>query len=265
MNTTVLSCQDLSHLYCPTHHSMGACSFQLQLKKGHSVGLVGESGSGKSTIAKMLCRFICADSGTIELLGKPAQQYDTLQYYKHVQYIPQQPAAFFHPKRTIYDSLLEVLLNFNLCTPPEQEAIIIDMLTEVGLTRELADRYPHQLSGGECQRASIARALLVQPDILICDEITSALDVTIQASIMRLLKSIRSKHHTAFLFISHDLALVSQFCEEMIVLKNGHVVEQGDTSSIITAPKHPYTKLLLQQYHAPIPAMHKEETCTCHH
>ena len=122
------------------------------------------------------------------------------------------------------------------------------MLSSVGLTPELAQRLPHQLSGGECQRAAIARALLINPDVLICDEITSALDVTVQYEVMQLLADIKERSQTSFLFISHDIALVSNFADDLVVLKDGIVQEKGSMREVVSAPKSDYTKLLLSQY-----------------
>ena len=228
---------------------IGVFDIDISLKKGQALGLVGESGSGKSTIAKLICRFLKPDQGELTLLGKPVSAYKDRDYYARVQYIAQQPQSTFHPKRSIQQSLEEVCRNFSLYQQPsDRKQAIHDLLRSVGLTPELAQRLPHQLSGGECQRAAIARALLINPDVLICDEITSALDVTVQYEVMQLLADIKERSQTSFLFISHDIALVSNFAEDLVVLKDGIVQEKGSMREVVSAPKSDYTKLLLSQY-----------------
>ena len=182
-------------------------------------------------------------------MGQELTTYADLEFYKKVQYISQQPQEAFHPKRTLQASLEEVCQNFKICqTKKEMEEKIDQLLERVGLHPDLAQQFPHQLSGGECQRMAIARALLVQPDLLICDEITSALDVTVQEGVMDLLQEIQKSSQTSFLFISHDIALVSQFCDEMMVLKDGKIQEKGVTSDLLRNPQSDYTKMLMKPY-----------------
>ena len=246
----VLTGQQLGYEYGQiAGRKIGVFDVDLSLKQGRALGLVGESGSGKSTLAKVICRFLSQHQGKLSLLDKSARDYSDMDYYRKVQYIAQQPQSSFHPKRTIRQSLEEVCHNFGLyAQKSDRQAAIDSMLASVGLATDHADRLPHQLSGGECQRAAIARALLIQPAILICDEVTSALDVTVQAEVMALLTQIKQTSDTAFLFISHDIALVSNFCEDMIVLKDGQVQEQGTVEEIVSNPQNAYTKLLLSQY-----------------
>lgn len=241
----ILSCHNLTYFY---KKDVGVKNITFHIKAGDALGLVGESGSGKSTIAQIICKFLKNKQGEIELLNKKIEQYSDKEFYKLLQYIPQNPQEYFHPKRTIRQSLEEVIDNFKLAQHHSKDELIDKAIKEVGLTERHLDQIPSKLSGGECQRASIARALLLQPKLIICDEITSALDVTIQADIMKLLKHIKNNNDVAFLFIAHDIALVSQFCEEIIVLKDGEVVEHNDVLTIVNHPQKPYTKLLLEEY-----------------
>lgn len=241
----ILQCQHLTYFY---KEHVGIHDISFDLVSGVALGLVGESGSGKSTIAQLICKFLNMQQGDILLLDKNFKAYDDKSYYKQVQYIPQNPREFFHPKRTIRKSFLEVLNNFNVDDKANREEIVKNALIEVGLNENHLDMFPDRLSGGECQRMSIAMALALKPSVIICDEITSALDVTIQAEIMKLLQQIKQKYHATFLFISHDIALVSQFCESIIVLKDGQIVEQGDTLAVVNHPQQDYTKLLLDEY-----------------
>ena len=248
--TVLLECKELTHHYeDPLHHQAGVFDVSFTLKKGHKLGLVGESGSGKSTIAKILSRLLDLQEGSIQFLGQSLTTYSDLDFYKRVQYISQLPQDAFHPKRTLQASLEEVCQNFKICkSKKEMEEHIQQLIERVGLHPDHARQYPHQLSGGECQRMAIARALLVQPDLLICDEITSALDVTVQEGVMDLLQEIQNSSQTSFLFISHDIALVSQFCDEMMVLKDGKIQEKGVMPDVLRNPQSDYTKMLMKPY-----------------
>lgn len=248
--TVLLECKELTHHYeDPLHHQAGVFDISFTLNKGHRLGLVGESGSGKSTIAKILSRFLKIQEGSVQFMGQSLMTYSDLDFYKKVQYISQQPQEAFHPKRTLQASLEEVCHNFKICKNNEEmQTYIGRLLQKVGLSLDHAQQFPHQLSGGECQRMAIARALLVQPDLLICDEITSALDVTVQEGVMEVLQDIQQTSQTSFLFISHDIALVSQFCDEIIVLKDGQIQEKGLMSDVLSNPQSEYTKMLMKPY-----------------
>lgn len=246
----VLTIENLDYYYKTVlEKKIGITGVSFSIEKGCSLGLVGESGSGKSTIARIICRFLPIINGTIELLGRSISDYKKKDYYRLVQYIAQQPQLSFHPKRTIKESLEEVSINFALHkNVEERKEAIKTALESVGLQMDHGEQLPSRLSGGECQRAAIARALLLKPILLVCDEITSALDVTVQSDIMQLVKKIKEEYETAFLFISHDIALVTNICEEIIVLKDGVVQEKGETSVIVSDPQSEYTKLLLSQF-----------------
>ena len=214
---------------------------------GECVGLVGGSGSGKSTIAGMITRLVEPTAGTVRLVGcdithaRGAQQRALA---RDVQMVFQNPASSFDPRRTLGDGIAEGLRNFGM-DKHRAAARTVDLLVRCGLPEEFANRYPREVSGGQCQRAAIARALAANPALIICDEATSALDVTVQAQIVELLHDLARDHATAYLFICHDLALVQGFCDRVLVMQQGRIVEEGPTELIIASPNHPYTRKLL--------------------
>jgi ABC-type microcin C transport system duplicated ATPase subunit YejF len=163
-----------------------------------------------------------------------------------MQIIFQDPFASMDPRMYVEDIILEGLRSQADLSPQQEKEMVGDLLTAVGLERSMSDRYPHEFSGGQRQRISIARALATGPKLLICDEPTSALDVTVQAQILKLLEQIQKDRQMAFLFISHDLALVSQVADHVLVMKSGRVVEQGPTSEVLSRPKSVYTQTLLE-------------------
>lgn len=209
---------------------------------GEVVGLVGESGSGKSTVGQAIVKFTSIDQGCIRWQGEPLDQVQGL--YKQVQYIFQNPKSSFDPRQSFGQSLRDTLRYSRGIGGQEAEAYLDQALEEVGLKRDYKDKLPGQVSGGECQRVAIARALLVEPALLICDEITSALDGQRAHQIVDLLKSLQEKRGLALLFISHDIALVSRFTERLLVLYQGRLLEDGPTKDVLANPKHAYTKRL---------------------
>lgn len=218
-----------------------------QIYQGETLGIVGESGSGKSTIAKLLTRLTDATEGCIKFHGKDitkSRGRQLTEVYGKVQMVFQNPTGSFDPRRTLGDGIGESLKNRGK-TRSEIDREVIRLLQICGLDAEYAKRYPHEVSGGQCQRAAIARALAVKPEILICDEATSALDVTIQKQIMELLMHLKEKQGLSFLFICHNLALVQMFCDRVLVLHEGKVAEQGTPDEVICHPKDDYTKKLV--------------------
>ncbi|MBO4290356.1 MAG: ABC transporter ATP-binding protein [Lachnospiraceae bacterium] len=214
----------------------------LKLKKGEILGIVGESGSGKSTLLKMISGLEAPDSGEIRLHGKCLTPRRSREEYRTIQMVFQDASASFHPKRTIEASVREALQN--LCgrsAKVDREALA----GMVGLSAELMERRPGQLSGGQCQRFAIARAIAPKPEILLCDEITSALDVSTQARILNLVSKICRETGTSVIFVSHDLAVVSCLCDRIAVMKDGAIVEEGEVRQIIENPKEAYTKKLI--------------------
>ena len=203
------------------------------INQGECLGLIGESGSGKSTVANLVSGLLSPSSGSVCFSGK------------NLQMIFQDPMASFSPRMNILDSLCEGLRYRTNLSGKEREQRAYEVLEQVGLKKEYAHKYCYELSGGECQRAAIGRAIMIKPELLICDEATSALDVSVQAQIIRLLKKLADGMKMSYLFISHDLALVSSLCDKIAVMYHGEIVESGATREVMEHPKEEYTRLLL--------------------
>ena len=219
-----------------------------QLRSGETLGIVGESGSGKSTLAKMLTRLTDISSGTLKVEEKDItslKRRELREMYGTMQMVFQDPVSSFDPRKTLGYGIGESLRNRGM-KKTEVDERVKQALEQCGLSSEFADRYPHEVSGGQCQRAAIARALIVEPKILICDEATSALDVTIQKQIMELLQELKEKRGLSFIFICHNLALVQEFCDRVLVLYDGKNVEEGTTDKVILHPQNEYTKKLIE-------------------
>ncbi len=224
-------------------------SISFSLARRELLGIVGESGSGKSTVAKLLTGLHLPTSGNILLDGKDithAHGKERRALYTRIQMVFQDAVGSFNPRRTIGAMIGETICR--LCTPDERDTKrrVAELLTEVGLPSSYAMRYPHEMSGGECQRAAIARAMAVHPEILVCDEATSALDVSVQAKIIALLLHLQREHGMSLLFISHDLPLVSSIADRVLIMQNGRIVEQGETSRVLREPSEDYTRNLLR-------------------
>ena len=221
------------------------------LFEGETLGLVGESGSGKSTIAKIITGLINPNNGYIkynnESLYNSNNKYQIYKSRGQIQMIFQDPYSSLNPRFKVRDIISEPIKFFQKkINNIELTQNIYDLIDIVGMTRQSLDRYPHEFSGGQRQRISIARALATRPRLLICDEPTSALDVSIQAQILNLLKDIQDELHLTMLFISHDLPVIRQMCNRIVVLKNGLVCESNDTESLFNNPQHNYTKQLIR-------------------
>ena len=208
-----------NEFYAVDHVSFSVCP-------GEILGVVGESGSGKSTIAKLITRQIDPTTGRIEIDGQDVTKLSgraLIPVYAKIQMVFQSPAGSFDPRRTLGDGICESLRNKGV-PKAEREAKARSLLEQCGLPGEFLERYPHQVSGGQCQRAAIARALMCDPRVLIFDEATSALDVTVQKQIIELLQQLQKEKKLAYLFICHNLALVQQFCDRVVVLYDGKIV-----------------------------------------
>lgn len=219
-----------------------------QVMPGQTVGIVGESGSGKSTLAKLLCCLEEPTEGQIRLCGQEIGKRKgkkQREMYRKLQMVFQDPVSSFDPRRTLGDGIGESLRNHGMSREEAKKRVEL-LLEQCGLPEEFAGRYPHEVSGGQCQRAAIARALAIEPQLLICDEATSALDVTVQKQIMELLDRMRKEKNLTILFICHNLALVQSFCDQILVMKQGKIVEEGKPEEVIRHPQHAYTKQLVE-------------------
>jgi peptide/nickel transport system ATP-binding protein len=222
-----------------------------ELFEGETLGLVGESGSGKSTIAKIITGLVRPTNG--EIFYNNLSLYNSKRKYQidksrgQVQMIFQDPYSSLNPRFKVRDIISEPIRLFQKnISPSELTQNLYDLIDIVGMSRQSLDRYPHEFSGGQRQRISIARALATRPRLLICDEPTSALDVSIQAQVLNLLKDIQDELHLAMLFISHDLPVIRQMCNRIVVLKNGIVCETKESEELFNNPEHPYTQELIR-------------------
>lgn len=224
-----------------------ASEVTLTLKRGEILGIVGESGSGKSTVARCIVRLIDPDGGEIILKGDDITNLGRsalLPMRKRIQIVFQDPYRSLNPRRRISDSVIEGLLNYGMS---RDEALrkATEAMDLVGLPREALDRFPHQFSGGQRQRICIARALVMEPDVLVADEAVSALDVSVQAQVLALLEEVRQRVGIAVLFITHDLRVAAQICDSIMVMRNGRVVEAGPVQQVLGSPEQAYTRALI--------------------
>lgn len=232
------------------------------INPGETYGLVGESGSGKSTIGRSLIRLYNPTSGSVlfdnkEMAGKLDKDREKILRTK-MQMIFQDPMASLNPRKKIIDIITQGLAIQNVYnSQAEREARGLEILERVGLSKEFANRYPHQFSGGQRQRVGIARALIMNPQLIIADESISALDVSIQAQIVNLMKDIQQETKLSYLFIAHDLSMVKYISDRIGVLHQGHLLETGTTDEIFSNPIHPYTRSLLSAIPHPNPRLEK--------
>ena len=235
-----------------TVHAIDGVSFTLE--RGRTLGLVGESGCGKTTMGNAIIRLVDPDSGKIAFNGRDGEHFAVeaiegrglRNYRARTQMVFQDPYNSLNPRWTI-GATIEAGLKIHANLSPEQRRDrIVELLHDVGLSADYIERYPHELSGGQRQRIGIARALSVDPELVICDESVSALDVSVQAQIIHLLKELQAKYGLAYIFISHDLAVVEYLSDEIAVMYLGQIVEHGEAAAIIRNPTHPYTKQLLE-------------------
>ncbi|HWO96095.1 MAG TPA: dipeptide/oligopeptide/nickel ABC transporter ATP-binding protein [Bacillus sp. (in: firmicutes)] len=252
----VLRAEDVTKRYSCGHKAVDRVS--LDIKKGECLGLVGESGSGKSTLARCLLMLEKIDGGEIRLNGKVFHQLsknERRSMRKEIQAVFQNPAASLNPRLKIIDSLMEPLDVQNSATPSflrgfchERRKAAETLLKMVGLDSHDLDSYPHELSGGQKQRVSIARAISIEPSLVILDEPTASLDVSIQAKILNLLKDLQQELGLSYLFISHDLAAVNFMSQRIMVMQRGRVVDEFHNEHLFSENRHPYTKELIHMF-----------------
>jgi len=232
-------------------------NISFSLFKGETLGIVGESGSGKSSVCRLILKLINKTSGSISWFNKDINilnSNELKKFRKSVQVIFQDPYGSLDPRMTIGKIISEPLDIYrkNLKTR-EKEELVINAMKDVGLSSELFNRYPHELSGGQCQRVGIARSLINKPSVLICDEPVSALDLSIQAQILDLIKILKDKYNLTIIFVSHDLTIVKSICDRVIVLKDGNIIESNSTINLFKNPESNYTKKLISSVPSPIP------------
>ena len=234
-------------------HAVNNVSFEMQ--RGRTLGLVGESGCGKSTAAKMVMGLIPVDGGSIyyeDICLVDTEQHRKIknkemeQLRKRMQIVFQDPSSCLDPRKNIEQLISEGIRKHKICPKNEMRDYCIEMMGSCGLEPSLLMRYPHELSGGQKQRVAIARSFALKPDFVVCDEITAALDVSVQSQILNLLLDLKEKTNVTYLFISHNLEVVKYFCDDIIIMKQGEIVERGNCLEVYENPKEEYTRLLLE-------------------
>lgn len=226
----------------------------LTIRKGETLGLVGESGCGKSTLGRTILKLIPMTSGQVLYEGKDIAAYDKKQMWemrKKMQIIFQDPYSSLNPRMTVFDLVSAPLKVYGMGSREEQKDMVVSILNDVGLDKQYLNRFPHEFSGGQRQRIGIARALILNPEFVVCDEAVSALDVSVRAQVLNLMQKMQKKKNLTYLFISHDLSVVRHVSDRVAVMYLGSVVEVAGKQELYSAPKHPYTQALLSAI--PIP------------
>lgn len=245
----------------PIVHAISDVS--IQIMKGETFALVGESGCGKSTLGRLLLRLLEPTSGHVEFEGVNVNTLSgnvLRDMRKKMQIIFQDPYASINPRMNVYNIIAEPLVTHNVCSSKEEtKNMVMELMNKVGIRPEFINRYPHQFSGGQRQRIGIARALALNPELIVCDEPVSALDVSIQSQILNLLHDLQDELKLTYLFISHDLSVVRYISDRVCVMFLGKVCEIGRTEEIFSNPIHPYTKFLIDAVPKPDPTLRKED------
>jgi len=230
------------------------------VEKGETFGIVGESGSGKSTIAMTILGVHRKTDGEILFKGRVIESKEDFKFVrKKVQIVFQDPEASLDPRKRIKHIVREGLDIYRIGSKDERNEKVREVISKVGLTEEVLDKYPHELSGGQKQRISIARALVLEPELLILDEPTSSLDVSVQAQILNLLMDLQERLSLTYIFISHDLKVVEHIADRVMIMYLGKIMEMGSAQDILLKPLHPYTKTLLSSVPLPNPKRKKDE------
>ena len=265
----MINISDLSKIYRlgirNNKQKMAVCDVNFSLSSGETLGIIGESGCGKTTLAKLVLRLIPATSGRIELGGVDITKlkHDQLKpFRKKMQIMFQNPESSLNPRMKIRASIAEVLRIHKLSrkNSSEEKKKIEELIKLVGLQPEHLNRYPCELSGGQVQRAVLARVLALEPELLIADEPTSMLDVSVQAQILTILKEMQQKMNFAMIFIAHDLDVIKIMCDRVLVMHQGNVVESGCVEDVFERPVHPYTASLMKEFYC-FSAESEEKEC----
>ncbi len=234
-----------------------------ELKSGETLGIVGESGCGKSTLARAIISMVPAETGRVLWFGKDLlalQKTEMRKHRKEIQMIFQDPLASLNPRMTIGEIIAEPLkTHYPKTSKADIKAKVEDVMNKVGLLENLINRYPHEFSGGQCQRIGIARALILKPKLIICDEPVSALDVSIQAQVINLLMDLQKEMGLTLIFIAHDLSIVKHISNKIMVLYMGNMVELAKSEDIYNHPRHPYTQALISAVPIPDPKIEKNK------
>ncbi|KAA9153452.1 ABC transporter ATP-binding protein [Amycolatopsis acidicola] len=245
MSEQALELDDVSVEFRQGRRRLRAVSgVSLRLERRRTLAVVGESGSGKSTLARGMTGLVPLSGGTVRVLGKEFRR-PRREQRRHIQLVFQDPCSSLDPSATIRNSLAEPLVVHERLSKKDSERRVAELLRDVGLPADAAERYPHEFSGGQRQRVAIARAIATKPDVLVLDEAVSALDVSTQNQILELLGQLQREHGLAYVFISHNLGVVRWIADETVVMYLGHVVETGPAERVHVAPAHPYTQALV--------------------
>ena len=231
----------------------------LTVNKGETLGLVGESGCGKSTLGRTILRLIPATEGQVLYNGEDILTYDKKKMWemrRKLQIIFQDPYSSLNPRMTVYDLISAPLEVYKIGTKAERREMVEEILQEVGLDKQYMNRFPHEFSGGQRQRIGIARALILNPEFVVCDEAVSALDVSVRAQVLNLMRNMQQKKNLTYLFISHDLSVVRHISDRIAVMYLGSVAEVAEKAQLYSNPMHPYTKALLSAI--PLPDVKKK-------
>ncbi len=265
----LLSVEDMKIYYPVAGKRMGTVDYvkavdgvSFEVRRGEVFGIVGESGCGKSTLGRGICKLERPTGGRVVLDGEDISSYNDKQMRpvrKKVQMVFQDPYASLNPRMSVFDIIAEPLIIHKLARDKgDMEARVLDLLRKVGLDDYHANRYPHEFSGGQRQRIGIARALAVQPSLIIADEPVSALDVSIQAQVLNLMNQLKKEFNLTYIFVAHDLSVVEHISDRVGVMYLGNFVEVGNKESLYTSPLHPYTQALLSAVPIPDPTAKKD-------